>query len=1107
MATAPQILFACGPGHRLPNGLSVEMDKAIRLVQRPYPLAKTHGQCQTLEAAAVNSVLNFFWRLLAQCGSGNPARPTYRVLFELIVSDDDFQRIRTTGNANVGEDFRPIAYSVTIGFTHDGYDAFSSQLESEISKRMTHRGHREPAPHGSHQVIQSFRDLRRLLSYSVNTVAGAAFRVSADEPRDPGHLLEMLDPKKPLDVLGASRHQRGTYLRSLAEEPGEDAPCIWQAPYSTSPGGVNPLVYGFMDEALPWNLSGDGNLFNRVALIGTRTHEPTLKKYAAMRATVEGKRRIKDWDTERDGPFERFFAGTDPSIGSVGDPRLSVPVMGPASSHRGTSRVAQISEPRRSEELVGHPSLGSIRRETERQLDLVAPDTLPALYAYFDQVDEIVQTADGGIVPPSYSKRHEWGHKLTEELEKDTWARGFFDKCETLPELVNRIQLCMAKFLGLSAAQVAFGFGVVFCGQVLPMLTMSPMLHVFCRGKAQAGKSKVAGDMLSLVFRGGVSKIDSVSANGHNVDDPGDRVFRVVDEALTLDPAQLEQWKTGLSDGLVTRQRPEKDEETGKWVKTESYATWSALTLATANRPWGMKGSEKDEEGMAAFLTRLLVITMPNQRGLFSTTTSPHIERGRLALQKLVQDATDMAPLNTAGLLFGCKLPLSIFYSFLRARRMPGFGARRRDMFESVVFGVMQLRMYLETRGLTRHERYAYWMYEGFYRVDEIAFAYKIFSEVDQTHVEEIVFKAMASLIDFQREYSEGELVGISVQTSECGGYIALPSTYSTNRRALQTLATAVLSSVPEEAQRKIPDNDSILRMLETMVNEGGLKVTSVNSRPRYGITPASLSNIRLPADRAIISMLFKISADNSIPQITMDEQRMLLPESVLDAMTSQDMDAWKPSVKGAWRKHIEKHGLSALRESIARLEACRVFTRRQTEYMASYVLADEDTTPAKRRQASVFKPGYNVIQGSKVKNIIVFDRSIGDRQESGSKTTPGDRVADDFISLCSRGLHNTEVVGICRFYGDSQIPPRSTIRKPSGQPVIVDNPYYSGDIDLDDPDGDDVEYLVDPKLKKFDLSKFPNLDEHTRRRRAHELFPKSEDPEAMMEALREPVE
>ena len=98
----------------------------------------------------------------------------------------------------------------------------------------------------------------------------------------------------------------------------------WQAPWSTAPGGTNPLIYMF-GESWPWNLSGDSNDWNNTALIGTPTPSAKLKQITARRATARQKRRLMDWRVEHDGPFEKVFRGEDPIVGPLNDPRLSIP--------------------------------------------------------------------------------------------------------------------------------------------------------------------------------------------------------------------------------------------------------------------------------------------------------------------------------------------------------------------------------------------------------------------------------------------------------------------------------------------------------------------------------------------------------------------------------------------------------------------------------------------------------------------------------------------------------------------------------------------------------------------------------------------------------------
>ena len=63
----------------------------------------------------------------------------------------------------------------------------------------------------------------------------------------------------------------------------------------------------------------------------------------------------------------------------------------------------------------------------------------------------------------------------------DDWAGTFFDKCETAEELQVRIQLCLPSSLTVASA-IAFGYGLIFCGQVL-LLTTVPRMHIFCVGR------------------------------------------------------------------------------------------------------------------------------------------------------------------------------------------------------------------------------------------------------------------------------------------------------------------------------------------------------------------------------------------------------------------------------------------------------------------------------------------------------------------------------------------------------------------------------------------------------------------------------------------------
>ena len=1109
MATR-DILYACGPGQRVANGYRGSADVAIRMVLVPFSLALTHGEVEDSMAGMTNTVFTFFSHILRSCGSGVPSRPSYRLMVEKIVSEHDFERARRTGNADVGNSpgqIRPIAYAMTILFTNDGYDAFAAEIDAELGRRQSAKHRKQPLRPGLHESIQSRPTLLRYLSYSADIEPGTELRLAQDERRaEPGappdgHLLDILAPDRSIGVSGACEHQMGSYVHPDTGDDEFSTKFYWQAPWSTAPGGTNPLIYMF-GESWPWNLSGDSNDWNNTALIGTPTPPAKLKQITARRATARQKRRLVDWNVEHDGPFEKVFRGEDPIVGPLNDPRLSIPLFAPPPSQRKVSRVARAYEPNVNYELYGFRALGSVRHQTEQRLNSVeGPAGIVPLLNHLEKTVDLIETATGTVAPPQYAKRKEWGDDLELDMLDDDWAGTFFDKCETAEELQVRIQLCLAKFFGLSPAQIAFGYGLIFCGQVLPLLTTAPRMHIFCVGKAMAGKSVVVDVMTSFLFPSAIRRFDSASAQAAACDSVSGLTIQIIDESLKLTPGQLEQWKVMLSAGVNRRQRPWLNEEMQEFVMKTSVNVGLESTLATGNCPWQMQ--QPDPEGTTALMSRFVNVVMPNAAGKFEGSTNPYMERMRLGLRCFVHRATDMATVNTAGVHFG-RGAIRIFYKFLEARGMPAYDRRRQDMFEAVVHGQMQLDLYIASRGLSRRDRIKLYLREGFFKVAHIAAAYKIFSEIDQVHVEEIIIKALASLVDFNRSFSAGEVTGIDVRTSDCGGYIALPSTMSTSRRAIPMLAASVAASVPKESQNKIPDTETVQRELMNMVDTGKIKIITVDQKQRYGILPSNLAHVRLPADRDVLSVLVMFASRMQIQQVTVDEENFILKEDVLDSLVRNDTDAHQPAVTAKWQSIVEKHGIDRLSESIARLKAVGVIQEKRSAYMASYVLASEDSTPADEQKRSVLKEGYNVTEGTKVNNVVVFSRTAASAPRSGSGAqTVGERVANDFIALCAQRTHlNKEVSSIVRFYGDSVVPATHMIRRPAAQQVIIKNPDYEGDAKCDGPEDDETHFFVSPKLKRFDLAKLGDLDTLSRRDHIRTNFPAVTDYDAFLAAL-----
>lgn len=1094
-------LYACGPNQRLPHGTGLHADTAFTMVLTPFQLARTHGEYQTKEEAAASAAFVLFCHVLRSCGSGNPARPNYRLVVELIVQAAKFESVLRSGNADVGTHIQPLAYAFTFLFTHEGYDAFSAELESEIAKRKTQRrGAKEPMRIGTHQTVTSFPCLLRMLGYIVDIEPGSVLRISADEPRDPGHLLNILDPKRPLSVLGAAPQQMGMYIQSAAN--AEDGPALtWSAPWSvTSRGGLNPLVYVF-GESLPWNLTGDSNSFNVTALIGTPTPRIYLQRYTERRATAPQKRRIRGWNDELDGPFDKIFRGEDQEIGALHDPRQSVPLFAPSRSRNVVSRAARHSRPLVSEELFGYPALGSLRQKTELMFDAVrGPDDLEQVLDYSIDTARLVETASGGIIPGNYEARQQWGEQLDDLLAEDEWARTFFDKCERPADLERLIQVALAKFFGLSAAQIAFGYGLIFCGQILPLLSMAPPLHIFCIGKAMAGKSLVVEVITSLIFAKAVRRFDSSSAQAAACDTVSDRTIGVIDESMRLTADQLEQWKVMISEGAVRRQRAVLNEETKRFEQKTSLNVTTERTLAVGNRYW--QSVEKDDDGIAALETRRMCLVMPNAMGRFPSNTNPHRERARLAFQHLVRKATDVTPFTAMGLQIGSHI-LSVFYKFLKKRGMSALSSRRQDMFKTVVHGHMQLEMAIACRGKSKRDRVKYYLHNGFFRAEHVASAYKTFCELDQTHVEEIVYKALAGMVEFSRSYDGRTLVGIEVKISDCGGFAVLPATISTNRRSLSALATAVTAAVPEEDHRKIPDSDTILRHLENMVDTGALKIASADQRPRYGLPTKDLEAITLPTDKIVRGTLIKAANSLQIQQVTMDEQSFILADTVVEALTKNEVDALTPVAAGKWRAAVESHGIDALAESIARLKASGRISARRSATMANYVRAEDDTTPANDQKPSSIKPGLNVVEGRKVLNVVVFARLLaGVGSAANGSQTPAERVADEFVSLCSKTSWGQSVTGLARFYGESPVPPTSVIRKPAGGPVIIESPDYEGDVLCDGPTDDKTPCLFKPTVKTINLAddEFKTFDNRLREHHIRANFPNLGDNYAAFE-------
>jgi hypothetical protein len=1115
--SSAQILYSCGPAQRAPNGLRLPADVAIRCELEPFCLADTHGTVDEDGKSKTNTVFAFFSHILRSCGSGNPARPNYRLIAEPIVTAADFERVKRTGEADVGDgrgQIRPLAYSMTFLFTHEGYDSFSAELEAEIARRKTAKGRRDGIRPGSHEAIQSFPTLLRYLSYGVAVAPGTHLRVAQDErppagemedePSDSpdGHLLDILDPRRPLNVEGASPHQTGSYIhRDTSGEEGAPA-FYWQAPWSTTPGGINPLNYVF-GEAFPWNLAGDSNDWFQTALIGTPTPLAALKKVTASRSTVGQKRKILNWDVARDGPIEKIFRGDDPDIGQIPDPRLSIPLYAPPPSRRGVSRVAADYEPMANYERHGYRALGSIRYQTEQRLDLVAgPDDLPALLDYLDRTITMIQSSTGTVAPPQFVHRMEFGGELYASAEEDAWARGFFSKCRTAEELSERIQLCLAKFFGLSAAQIAFGFGLIFCGQVLPLLTTCPRMHIFCVGKAMAGKSVVVDTITSLLFPSALRRFDSSSAQAASCDTVSGMTIQIIDESLKLTPGQLEQWKVMLSSGVNRRQRPWLNEDTKEFQVKTSVNVGIETTLATGNCGWQLQ--QPDPEGIKALESRFKNVVMPNARGNFDGSTNPNRNRALLALRLLVHEASDMALANTAGVVFG-EGALPIFLKYLEAKGVPFFDRRRQAMFKAVVHGNCQMELYVKSRGLSARDRHKLYLREGFFTVGNIAAAYKTFAEVEQTHVHDVVVEALASLVDFNRSFSDGVLTGIEVRLSDCCGYLALPSTVSVSRSAVPRLAASVAAAVSKGPDAsKLPDTGSVERQLNLSIDEGEIKIVNVDQRPRYGIPVAVIKGVMLPPDRDVLTVLIELASRLQIPQLTVDEESFILKEDVLESFIRNDVDAHSPSVATKWKQSVEAHGHDKLAESIARLKACGHIVEKRTAFMASYVHADEDTSPADQQRPSILKKGWNVQEGRKVNNVVVFSRTVGSMPRGGAASqTVGDRIANEFLSRCSPRHHNTEVPSLVRFYGNSVVPPRHMIRKPpANSKLLVRNPDYEGDAPCDGPDDGQEHCFIDPKRKQFDLSEFPDLDRISQRLHLQTNFPSVTDYDALLAAL-----
>jgi hypothetical protein len=1087
----------------------------------PFCLAETHGTAADDWKRKTITAFVFFSFILRRCGSGNPARPNYRLVVEPIVTGSVFERVKQTGLADVGNgkgQIRPLAYSMTFLFTQEGYDAFSNEIEAEITRRTTTKpkSRREPIARGSHEEIRTADDLLHYLSYSVSVTPGSRFQCAFDErapvecwdtePVDSpgGHLLDILDPRRPINIDGACAHQRPSYIYADATNEDQDVPAYyWQAPWSTVPGGTNPLVYVFGD-SLPWNLAGDANDFLSTALIGTPTPVATLKKITASRASQRQKRRIAAWDEEHDGPFEKIFRGEDAEIGQIHDPRLSIPLFAQPPSRRGVSRVVQDNEPMSNYERKGYPALGCIRAQTEQRLDAMTDTTgMDGLLDYLMSTADLIENSTGTVSPPQFIRRREFGEELNESLREDKWARGFFSQCKTPESLSARIQLCLAKFFGLSAAQIAFGFGLVMCGQVLPLLTTAPRMHVFCVGKAMAGKSVVVEVITSLLFASAVERFDSSSAQAASCDVISGMIIRKIDEALRLTPGQLEQWKVILSAGLNCRQRPFLNEDTGQFQVRTSTNVSIETTLATGNCSWQLM--QPDEEGMKALESRFKQAVMPNARGNFGGSTNPSRARALLALQGLVHDASDMAPINSAGVVFS-KGAVRIFYKYLEAKGQPFFDRRRRDMFEATIHGQMQLELYVKSRGLSRRDRLKLYLREGFFSAGNIAAAYKIFAEMEQTHVREVVVKGLASLLDFDRSFDtiSKACTGIDVKTSDCSYFLALPATVSVSRGAIPRLAASVSAAVPEELKHKVPDLDNIATKLMSMIDLGEIKVINVDQKARYGISPDLIGNEITPSDRDVLGVLADHAEKLSIPQLTANEKSYILKEDVVENLVKNEPDSMSPTATAKWKLAVEKHTLDHLQMSIARLRACGRLKRERSVYMATYVRAEEDDAPPGDQKKSVLKPGWNVKQGSKVANVVTFDRGVGSLPRGTAMAqTSGENIANTWLAMCSPKHHNTEVESLVRFYEQSVVPPKHFIRKPtSKQTLLVGNPDYEGDVPCDGPDDGRERCFIDPGIKYFNLASVVDIDRLAQEDHLRANFPNVADLPGLLAAL-----
>ena len=1117
---AAQILYACGEAQRAPNGLRLKASVSIRIPLIPFRLADVYGTAADDWKRRTITAFVFFSHILRRCGSGIPARPNYRLVVEPIVTEAVFEHAKQTGTADVGDgsgQFRPLGYSMTYLFTPEGYDAFSNEIEAEFVRRSARtKSRREPVAKGSHEEIRTADDLLLYLSYAVPVTSGSRFQCAYDEwerveswDSDPvespgGHLLDILDPRRPINIDGACNHQRPSYIHVDTANEDEDVPTYyWQAPWSTVPGGTNPLVYVFGD-SLPWNLAGDANDFLKTALIGTPTPVTALKKITASRATQRQKRRIADWDEERDGRFEKIFKGEDPQIGPIQDPRKSIPLHAPPPSRRGVSRVVEGNAPMENYEQHGYVALGSIRRQTEQRLDAMTDATgVDAVLDYLLKTAELIETSTGTVSPPQLASRREFGDELKESLRDDKWARDFFSKCTTAESLSARIQLCLAKFFGLSAAQIAFGFGLVFCGQVLPLLTTAPRMHVFCVGKAMAGKSVVVDVITSLLFPSAVRRFDSSSAQAASCDTISGMTIQVIDESLKLTPGQLEQWKVMLSSGINRRQRPWLNEDTGQFQVKTSVNVSIESTLATGNCSWQLM--QPDEEGMKALESRFKRAVMPNARGNFNGSTNPNRNRALLALRGLVHDASDMASVNLAGVVFS-KGAVRIFYKYLEAKGQPFLDRRRQAMFEAVVHGQMQLELYVKSRGLSRMDRLKLYLREGFFSAGNIAAAYKIFAEMEQTHVREVVVKGLASLLDFDRSFDtiSKACTGIDVKTSDCTFFLALPATVSVTRGAIPRLAASVSAAVPEELKHKLPDLDNITTKLLSMIDLGEIKVINVDQKARYGISPDLIGNEITPSDRAVLGVLADHAEKLSIPQLTADEKRHILKEDIVDDLVKNEPDGLSPTAAAKWKLAVDKYTLDQLQMSIARLRACGHLKRERSAFMATYVRTDEDTAPASEQTKSVLKPGWNVKQGSKVSNVVTFDRSVGSLPRGGAMAqTSGERIANEWLATCSPKHHNTEVDSLVRLFEQGVVPPKHFIRKPtSKQTVLVGNPDYEGDVPCDGPDDGQERCFIDPGIKQFNLASVQDIDRLAQEQHLRTNFPNATDLPGLLAAL-----